>query len=152
MDVQTTALGEHFLNQSIQILFATRNRETQVKDRQSSEQILTITKDSLKRSEQDLGLTRTELTAAKRELKDAFRQLEGIQLHLGKGIVHCSLVCNSHQDDSSYITSSFHYSYRSIFLEIKDTGQLMALNVTFCGRNLPKQSTQIKINPSLTQN
>lgn len=59
-------------------------QETQVKDRQSSEQILTITKDSLKRSEQDLGLTRTELTAAKRELKDAFRQLEGIQLHLGK--------------------------------------------------------------------
>jgi len=65
--------------------FFVGNRDMHAKDRHSSDQILTVTKDSLKRSEQDLNAMRTELSALKREQKEGLRQLETIQFQLSKG-------------------------------------------------------------------
>lgn len=51
---------------------------------QTAEQILAVTNESLKRSEQDFNSTRSELNTTNRQLKDAQRQLESIQIQLSK--------------------------------------------------------------------
>lgn len=53
---------------------------------QTAEQILAVTNESLKRSEQDFGSARAELTATNRQLKDAQRQLESLQIQLSKSM------------------------------------------------------------------
>lgn len=53
---------------------------------QTAEQILAVTNESLKRSEQDFGSAKTELSATNRQLKDAQRQLEALQIQLSKSM------------------------------------------------------------------
>lgn len=53
---------------------------------QTAEQILAVTNESLKRSEQDFGAARTELTTTNRQLKEAQRQLESLQIQLSKSM------------------------------------------------------------------
>lgn len=58
--------------------------ESRAKEMQTAEQILAVTNENLKRSEQDFSNARTELTATNRQLKDAQRQLEALQVQLSK--------------------------------------------------------------------
>lgn len=53
---------------------------------QTAEQILAVTNENLKRSEQDFGAARLELTATNRQLKDAQRQMEALQIQLSKSM------------------------------------------------------------------
>lgn len=52
----------------------------------TAEQILAVTNESLKRSEADFGSAKTELSATNRQLKDAQRQLETLQIQLSKSM------------------------------------------------------------------
>lgn len=61
-------------------------RESRSKEMQTAEQILAVTNENLKRSEQDFSAARTELTATNRQLKDAQRQMETLQVQLSKSI------------------------------------------------------------------
>jgi len=58
--------------------------ETRAKEIQTAEQILAVTSESLKRSEQDLSAARADLTATNRELKEAQRQVDSLQIQLSK--------------------------------------------------------------------
>lgn len=53
---------------------------------QTAEQILAVTNDNLKRSEEDFGTAKTELSATNRQLKEAQRQLETLQIQLSKSM------------------------------------------------------------------
>ena len=61
-------------------------RESRSKEMQTAEQILAVTNENLKRSEQDFSAARTELTATNRQLKDAQRQMDTLQVQLSKSI------------------------------------------------------------------
>lgn len=63
------------------------HRESRTKEMQTAEQILAVTNESLKRSEQDFGAARTELTATNRQLKEAQRQVESLQIQLSKSMI-----------------------------------------------------------------
>jgi hypothetical protein len=62
---------------------------------QTAEQILAVTNESLKRSEQDFGTAKSELSATNRQLKDAQRQLEALQIQLSKSMDILLLVFHS---------------------------------------------------------
>lgn len=51
---------------------------------QTAEQVLAVTNQNLKRSEQDFSAARTELATTNRQLKDAQRQVESLQIQLSK--------------------------------------------------------------------
>ena len=62
---------------------------------QTAEQILAVTNESLKRSEQDFASSRSELTAANRQLKDVQRQADNFQIQLSKSINISPSLCGS---------------------------------------------------------
>ena len=62
--------------------------EVRAKEIQAAEQILAVTSDSLKRSEQEFSNARAELTATNRELKETQRQVDSLQIQLSKSITY----------------------------------------------------------------
>ena len=53
---------------------------------QTAEQMLAATKDNLKRTEHDFTASRSDLTTANRDLKEALRQVDSLQIQLSKSI------------------------------------------------------------------
>lgn len=51
---------------------------------QTAEQVLSVTNENLKRSEQDFSAARAELVTTNRQLKEAQRQNETLQIQLSK--------------------------------------------------------------------